>query len=255
MDTREELSNEISEGAVRRFPPAAPRREQEAKPDQVPAPQRLVQEAPKDKEPKQPEPYQKPAAFLVKNLPAPPKQPPPRYIPRPEKLPARPPPNLPETDKKSANTASFFGFKLPQIPPFPWGNNENQFGTNPRVESEVSAIPMGIAPPRRTASVPVSRTRNGEQPQIYPSGFNSNARPVEPIEPFESSADSQFPYGPRGLKFTKRSARERRDLSEEMGVNSGYQVISEVDLAFKPSFEDGMGVTVFQVRLVSRGHL
>jgi len=250
VDTREELSNEISEGGVRRFPPVAPRREQEPKPDQAPVPQRLVQEAPKDKEPKQPEPYQKPAAFLVKNLPAPPKQPPPRYIPRPEKPPARPPPNLPETDKKSANTASFFGFKLPQIPPFPWGNNENQFGANPRVESEVSAVPMGIAPPRRTASVPVSRTRNGEQPQIYPSGFNSNARPVEPIEPFESSADSQFPYGPRGLKFNKRGARERRDLSEEMGVNSGYQVISEVDLAFKPSFEDGMGVTVFQGRIL-----
>ena len=31
-------------------------------------------------------------------------------------------------------------------------------------------------------------------------------------------------------------------------MRSGYQVISEVDLAFKPSFEDGMGVTVFQVR-------
>ena len=51
------------------------------------------------------------------------------------------------------------------------------------------------------------------------------------------------------MKFNKRSgSRSRRDLSEEMGVRSGYQVISEVDLAFKPSFEDGMGVTVFQAR-------
>lgn len=52
------------------------------------------------------------------------------------------------------------------------------------------------------------------------------------------------------MKFNKRSgSRSRRDLSEEMGVRSGYQVISEVDLAFKPSFEDGMGVTVFQASL------
>ena len=152
-----------------------------------------------------------------------------------------------ETDKKSANTASIFGFKLPQLR-LPWGNSEVG---GPRVESQVSQVPMGITPPRRTASVPVSRTRNGEQPQVFPSGFNGNARPVQPIESIENSADSQFPYGPRGLKFDKRSVRERRDLSEEMGVNSGYQVISEVDLAFKPSFEDGMGVTVFQVRTAS----
>lgn len=102
----------------------------------------------------------------------------------------------------------------------------------------------------RTASVPVSRTRNGEQPQVFPSGFQSNARPVQPIEPLEQSEDTQFPYGPRGLKFQKRSVRERRDLSEDLGVHSGYQVISEVDLAFKPSFEDGIGVTVFQGRIM-----
>merc|ERR1719151_207909 len=78
---------------------------------------------------------------------------------------------------------------------------------------------MWITPPRRMASVPVSRTKNGEQPQVFPSGFNSNARPVEPIEPFETNSDSQFPYGPRGLKFNKRSgSRSRRDLSEGMGV-------------------------------------
>jgi hypothetical protein len=227
VDTRHELSNEIPE--VRR--PEAP----------PPRPERLVQD--------QPAPYQGPAAQHVKTL-APPqsKPPPPRYIPRPDSRP--PSASLKETDKKSANSASFFGFKLPQIPPFPWGNSELRT-PNPRVESQVSSVPMGVTPPRRTASVPVSRTspfQKGEQPQVFPSGFNGNARPVEPIEPFESDAGSQFPYGPRGLKFSKRSAsRERRDLSEEMGVNSGYQVISEVDLAFKPSFEDGMGVTVFQV--------
>ena len=251
VDTREELSNEIPEAAadgVRRVA------EPQVGPQPLPLPQRLVQEPATTKpsleeKTKRDQPYQNPAAFLVKNLPPPPKQAPPRYIPRPDGPPRQLPPNLPETDKKSANTASFFGFKLPQIPPFPWGNNENQFGGGPRVESQVSPVSMGVTPPRRTASVPVSRTKNGEQPQVFPSGFNSNARPVEPIEPFETNADSQFPYGPRGLKFNKRSgARSKRDLSEEMGVRSGYQVISEVDLAFKPSFEDGMGVTVFQVR-------
>ena len=34
-------------------------------------------------------------------------------------------------------------------------------------------------------------------------------------------------------------------------MRSGYQVISEVNLAFKPSFEDGMGVTVFQASIFS----
>ena len=252
VDTREELSNEIPEAAADGIRRVA---EPQVGPQPLPLPQRLVQEPPKAKPSVQEksskrEPYQNPAAFLVKNLPPPPKQAPPRYIPRPDN-PPRLSPNLPETDKKSANTASFFGFKLPQIPPFPWGNNENQFGQSvPRVESQVSPVSMGITPPRRTASVPVSRTKNGEQPQVFPSGFNSNARPVEPIEPFETNSDSQFPYGPRGLKFNKRSgSRSRRDLSEEMGVRSGYQVISEVDLAFKPSFEDGMGVTVFQASL------
>jgi hypothetical protein len=253
VDTREELSNEIPEAAadgVRRVA------EPQVGPQPLPLPQRLVQEPATTKpsleeKTKRDQPYQNPAAFLVKNLPPPPKQAPPRYIPRPDGPPRQLPPNLPETDKKSANTASFFGFKLPQIPPFPWGNNENQFGGGPRVESQVSPVSMGVTPPRRTASVPVSRTKNGEQPQVFPSGFNSNARPVEPIEPFETNADSQFPYGPRGLKFNKRSgARSKRDLSEEMGVRSGYQVISEVDLAFKPSFEDGMGVTVFQGRIL-----
>ena len=52
-----------------------------------------------------------------------------------------------------------------------------------------------------------------------------------------------MPIGPRGIKFEK--TRQRR--SAEMGVRSTYQVISEVDLAFKPSFETGMGATVFQV--------
>lgn len=90
---------------------------------------------------------------------------------------------------------------------------------------------------------------------MYPSTFGGNSAPVVPLE---DNSESHF-LGPRGLKFNKREAeaeteaevmsRSRRGLNDELGVLSGYQVISEVDLAFKPSFEDGVGVTVFQVSL------
>ena len=90
-------------------------------------------------------------------------------------------------------------------------------------------------------------------PQVYPSTFGGNSAPVVALE---ENSESHF-LGPRGLKFNKREAetedevmsRSRRGLNDELGVLSGYQVISEVDLAFKPSFEDGVGVTVFQVGL------
>ena len=89
---------------------------------------------------------------------------------------------------------------------------------------------------------------------MYPSTFGGNSAPVVALE---ENSESHF-LGPRGLKFNKREAeaeedevmsRSRRGLNDELGVLSGYQVISEVDLAFKPSFEDGVGVTVFQVGL------
>jgi len=242
VDTKAELSNEIPEVGLAQALVA---------PQSLPVPQRLVQdEQVHQQNVEEQQPYQNPGAHLVKNLPSPTRKLP-HYIPRPENLaPKARPPNLPETDKKSSVTPSFFGLKLPQFPPFPWNKDQQTNGI--RVESQVSSVSMGVTPQHRprTASVPVSRTKNGEQPQVFPSGFNRNARPVEPIEPLENSAESQFPYGPRGLKFQKRSVRQRRGLSEEMGVNSGYQVISEVDLAFKPSFEDGIGVTVFQGRIM-----
>ena len=79
---------------------------------------------------------------------------------------------------------------------------------------------------------------------MFPSTFSGGAAPVQPLEEVE---DNHF-HGPRGLQFQKRAAgRERRGLADELGVQGGYQVISEVDLAFKPTFEDGVGVTVFQV--------
>ena len=84
---------------------------------------------------------------------------------------------------------------------------------------------------------------------MFPSTFSGGAAPVQPLEEVE---DNHF-HGPRGLQFQKRAAgRERRGLADELGVQGGYQVISEVDLAFKPTFEDGVGVTVFQVKYSRR---
>jgi len=287
----EELSNEIPQP---QYVPD-PQKLVAPAPEALPIPQRLVQDAPpptqhivkeaqyennfrKHSEPEQTgaqRTYQNKNAHLVKNLP-PPRQkesppllnsgPPPRYIPRPENPPTRKinhqqhqKPNFPETDKKSSILSNIF--KLPEKI-FNW-NNEEQDGKlrqsdRPRVESEAIPISMGIRPQsQHSAAVPTHRSDGKEQgPQVYPSSFNTNARPVEPIEKFDNQADNLFPYGPRGLNFDKRSAddkispREKRALNEEMGVASGYQVISEVDLAFKPSFEDGMGVTVFQGRIM-----
>ena len=115
---------------------------------------------------------------------------------------------------------------------------------------------MGVRPQRgQSDKVPVHRTSAKEKgPQVYPSSFGGNSAPVVPLEEVK---ENHF-LGPRGLKFSKRSAdeeddilnRSRRGLNDELGVLSGYQVISEVDLAFKPSFEDGVGVTVFQGRIM-----
>lgn len=122
----------------------------------------------------------------------------------------------------------------------------------------MEVVSMGVQPGlARTASdkVPVHRTGGKEKgPQVYPSAFGGNSAPVVAVEQTE---DNHF-LGPRGLKFNKREAedeeevleRSRRGLNDELGVASGYQVISEVDLAFKPSFEDGVGVTVFQGRIL-----
>jgi len=263
-------------------------------PQALPIPQRLVQDAPppaqrivqetqfennvREQTEQKPiqtqQTYQNNNAHLVKNLPPPPinSGPPPRYIPRPDNPPTRklhqhqskPGPNFPETDKKSSILSNIF--KLPEKI-FNWNNDDQDIPNvqnrirqddRPRVESEAIPIPMGVRPQQqRTAAVPVHRTEGKEQgPLVYPSSFNTNARPVEPIEQFDNKADNLFPYGPRGLNFDKRStndkksSRKKRALNEEMGVASGYQVISEVDLAFKPSFEDGMGVTVFQGRIM-----
>ena len=123
------------------------------------------------------------------------------------------------------------------------------------MESNVEVVPLGVKPGAQAKSdkVPINRSGGKEKgPQVYPSSFGGNS---EPVQPLETNNNDHF-LGPRGLKFNKREAgdeileRSRRGLNDELGVLSGYQVISEVDLAFKPSFEDGVGVTTFQGKIL-----
>ena len=208
----------------------------------------------------------------------------PRYVPRPPNSPPTygatdksAPSSLPETDKTSPVSEFLEGLRLPKLPSFPnlfgaggenarpAGEDQQQPYSNPRrVESEAIPVSMGVRPvpgSPRTATVPIHRTDKKDQPLVYPSSFLGGGEGEPPVERPDNGgqlpADGGFPYGPRGLHFDKRSVsgRHRRAApatpSEEMGVTSGYQVISEVDLAFKPSFENGMGVAVFQVRDIS----
>ena len=104
------------------------------------------------------------------------------------------------------------------------------------------------------------RTTNphkGQQPLVYPSSFNTADRPsVKPIESLPSFVQSNinggaFPYGPRSLKIDLGEApvvqkRKRRSVeilnrsvrSADIGVNSAYEVVSEVDLDFVPNEEE-----------------
>lgn len=107
---------------------------------------------------------------------------------------------------------------------------------------------------KRPSSVPVSRTANHGQPLVYPSSFNTANRPVEPIE----ELDGPFPYGPRALNaksLEKVQKRKRRSSlahhlstrSADVGVRSGYEVVSQVDLDFTPD-EERPDVSVLKVR-------
>jgi len=170
----------------------------------------------------------------------------PHYVPRPTNKRHPLGPLLPELDKKSSLFP--FNLKLPQIPKlsFPWSSNDKSSRPPSKVDGESFPVSMGVKPDN-TGSVPVhhSQSRADKGPLVYPSSLNPNVRPLE--QPENSPNSDEFPYGPRGLNFDNR---KKRSIKEELGVVGGYQVISEVDLAFKPSFEDGVGVTVFQGQMM-----
>ena len=227
LDT--EISNEIPQAA--RLVAPAPSPSPVASPSPAPGPGPNLEETVRSVRTRPEAPLHKPG--------------PPRYIPRPLNPPHQ------DISKASQKKGSLLEniFKLPEFK-LPWSKDTSD--KRQGVESNVEVVPMGVKP-QKTDQVPVHRTNGKEKgPQVYPSAFGGNSAPVTPIE---ESKENHF-LGPRGLKFTKRSAeeetldRERRGLNDELGVLSGYQVISEVDLAFKPSFEDGVGVTVFQGRIM-----
>ena len=101
---------------------------------------------------------------------------------------------------------------------------------------------------------------NKEQPLVFPSSIDTADRAVEPLEDIHNHG--AFPYGPRALHVEALEANGRRrkrspakslkrsERSTELGVGSGYEVVSEVDLDFSPGDESDKRekVTVFQVR-------
>jgi hypothetical protein len=97
---------------------------------------------------------------------------------------------------------------------------------------------------------------------VFPSSFNTAGTHVRPIEPlYASSYDGlAIPYGPRALHVgadgkplvqkRKRAAEilSRTERSADIGVQSGYEVVSEVDLDFTPDQVERK-VATFQVGL------
>merc|ERR1711983_129988 len=98
---------------------------------------------------------------------------------------------------------------------------------------------------------------NKEQPLVFPSSFNTAGSHVRPIEPLYDGL--AIPYGPRALHVgadgvpveRKRRAAEilsRTERSADIGVQSGYEVVSEVDLDFTPD-EVQRSVATFQGKI------
>ena len=113
-----------------------------------------------------------------------------------------------------------------------------------------------------SSSVPVHRTLNQEQPLVFPSSFDATDTQVRPVEPLNHFGP-HIPYGPRalhvgadGLPIQKKRKKRRADIlsrterSADIGVQSGYEVVSEVDLDFIPDAVDRK-VATFQVIDVS----
>ncbi|TRY67115.1 hypothetical protein TCAL_05870 [Tigriopus californicus] len=169
-----------------------------------------------------------------------------------------------EEEEEAGGFANFLGFKFPSLPkislPFFGGSGDDEDEDEVEKDSKrrtmfIFGLPFFQA--KRPSSVPVSRTANHGQPLVYPSSFNTANRPVEPIE----ELDGPFPYGPRALNaksLEKVQKRKRRSIlthhlstrSADVGVRSGYEVVSQVDLDFTPD-EERPDVSVLKGRIQS----
>jgi len=178
---------------------------------------------------------------------------------------------------------------LPAFPNFFGGGTESvkqPVKRKPENKGETVKIALGPSPKieagRRPSTVPIHRSSGvGEkQPMVYPSSFNTpEIAAVQPLEDITynrnavspGSAGGPFHYGPRSLKLEElpttlveqaelersRSVYRRRRRSEpdtdqgtELGVQSAYEVVSEVDLDFTPDLdEERQRIAVFQGKI------
>jgi len=131
-----------------------------------------------------------------------------------------------EQDKQS----NFFNLKFPKLPELSTLLT-NKLGIK---ESDIKKDSLKVE------NVPLHRESIREQHLVQaPASNNLNAN---------GRKNGNFPIGPRKLTVTEK---KRVKKSAEMGVYSEYKVVSEADLDFKPRFERGVGVTVFQGQMIS----
>jgi len=155
--------------------------------------------------------------------------------------------------------------KLPSIPSLFGGGNKKSTpsleGPQAKLDGSAQTLSFGDKQVESgSSSVPVHRTLNQEQPLVFPSSFDATDTQVRPVEPLNHFGP-HIPYGPRalhvgadGLPIQKKRKKRRADIlsrterSADIGVQSGYEVVSEVDLDFIPDAVDRK-VATFQGKI------
>merc|ERR1711899_88111 len=155
--------------------------------------------------------------------------------------------------------------KLPSIPSLFGGGNKKSTpsleGPQAKLDGSAQTLSFGDKQVESgSSSVPVHRTLNQEQPLVFHSSFDATDTQVRPVEPLNHFGP-HIPYGPRalhvgadGLPIQKKRKKRRADIfsrterSADIGVQSGYEVVSEVDLDFIPDAVDRK-VATFQGKI------
>ena len=97
---------------------------------------------------------------------------------------------------------------------------------------------------KQQRSLPHHHQPNPKHRQPHPKTSPKKVPPYLQRRP--SVAGGQSRPNPQQQSRQRRSPED----DDELGVGSGYRVISETDLDFKTDFEKGMGITVFQVKWI-----
>lgn len=130
-----------------------------------------------------------------------------------------------EQDKQS----NFFNLKLPKLP-------ELSTLLSKKLAIKENNIEKGS---KKVEQVPLHREVIREQHLVQAQALNNYNE--------DGKKNDNFPVGPRKLTL---ETKKRVKKSAEMGVFSKYKVVSKADLDFKPRFESGVGVTVFQGQMI-----